>query len=143
MRKHLLLAFLLSGAFGSAQAFELKAKSDSTVISEEALRAAVNAAAASIGNNIPNDPKVKVTVYTKAIPSNSEAGRFTFLHRIELRRVFIAGAPYPYRGWLPEPDATVERYGVADPAEIKAKLDEVLHDFFTRLKPIDPAKGFE
>lgn len=143
MSKQLLLAFLLFGMIGAAQAFELKVKSDSPVVSEEALRSAVIAAAAAIGNNIPNSPKVKVTVYTKAIPSNSESGRFTFLHRIELRRVFIADAPYPYRGWLPEPDATVERYGVADPAEIKAKLDEVLHEFFTKLKPVDPEKGFE
>ncbi|MDB5987520.1 MAG: hypothetical protein JWR16_2573 [Nevskia sp.] len=143
MSKQLLVAFVLFGLIGSAQAFELKVKSDSPVVSEEDLRSAVNAAAVAIGNNIPNDPKVKVTVYTKAIPSNSETGRFTFLHRIELRRVFTAAAPYPYRGWLPEPDATVERYGVADPIEIKAKLDEVLHDFFTRLKPVDPAKGFE
>lgn len=143
MSKHLLLALLLCGAATSASAFELKVKSDSSVVSEEDLRTAVNAIAVSIGNNIPNDPKVKVTVYTKAIPSNSETGRFTFLHRIELRRVFTADAPYPYRGWLPEPDATVERYGVADPAEIKAKLDEVLREFFTKLKPVDPAKGFE
>ncbi len=143
MSKHLLLAFLLCGIVGSAQAFEVKVKSDSPVVSEEDLRSAVNAAAVSIGNNIPNDPKVKVTIYSKAIPSNSEAGRFTFLHRIELRRVFTAGAPYPYRGWLPEPDATVERYGVADPAEIKAKLDEVVHEFFTKLKPVDPEKGFD
>jgi hypothetical protein len=143
MSKHLLSAFLLFGAAASAQAFDLKVKSDSSVVSEQDLRSAVNAVAVAVGNNIPNDPKVKVTVYTKAIPSNSETGRYTFLHRIELRRVFLAAAPYPYRGWLPEPDATVERYGVADPAEIKAKLDEVLQEFFTRLKPIDPSKGFE
>jgi len=143
MSKLSLLAVLLLSAATSAQAFELKVKSDSSVVSEQELRAAVNAAAVAVGNNIPNDPKVKVSIYSKAIPSNSETGRFTFLHRIELRRVFTAAAPYPYRGWLPEPDATVERYGVADPAEIKAKLEDLLNEFFTRLKTIDPEKGFE
>jgi hypothetical protein len=143
MSKLSLLAVLLLSAATSAQAFELKVKSDSPVVSEQELRAAVNATAVAVGNNIPNDPKVKVSIYSKAIPSNSETGRFTFLHRIELRRVFTAAAPYPYRGWLPEPDATVERYGVADPAEIKAKLDDLLNEFFTRLKTVDPEKGFE
>lgn len=143
MSKLSLLAVLLLSTALSAQAFELKVKSDSPVVSEQELRSAVNAAAVAVGNNIPNDPKVKVSIYSKAIPSNSETGRFTFLHRIELRRVFTAAAPYPYRGWLPEPDATVERYGVADPAEIKAKLDDLLNEFFTRLKTVDPDKGFE
>ena len=30
-----------------------------------------------------------------------------------------------------------------NPAEIKAKLDEVVHEFFTKLKPVDPEKGFD
>ena len=124
----------------SAQAFQVKTRSENPAISEEALRAAVNQIAAEVGHRIPEDADIKVYVYTRALPSKIE-GQSIYLHRVQLTKAFTGGPPYPYRGWLPL--RSVERYGVDDPATIQLKLDEALRDFFTTLKNVDPDQGIE
>jgi hypothetical protein len=125
----------------AAQAFTISATSENPLVTEEALRNATQQVAGEIGNRIPDDPKVKVTVFTRAVPTKQDPSRYVYLHRIELRRAFNAGPPYPYAGWLPI--ETVERYGIGTEAEVRAKLDESLRSFFTELKPVDPNVGFK
>jgi hypothetical protein len=132
---------LALGTAGAAQAFTISAKSENPLVTEDALRNATQQVAAEIGNRIPDSPDVKVTVLTRAVPSKQAQGRYVYLQRIELRRAFNAGAPYPYAGWLPI--ETEERYGVGSEAEVRAALDQALRAFFTELKPVDPNVGFK
>ena len=142
---------------GTAQAFNLTTKSDSSVISDGELRSVVLGAASSIGNTIPDNPNIKIYAYTRVInskigptaggaagqdcPGQATGPRYVYFHRIEFRRAFAAGPPYGYAGWLPV--QSEERYGVADEAGIKAALDEAAKAFFTRLKDVDPQQGFK
>ncbi|MDE0854354.1 MAG: hypothetical protein OSA97_08020 [Nevskia sp.] len=135
------LLVLACAAAGAAQAFTISAKSENPLVTEDALRGATQQVAAEIGNRIPDDPNVKVTVFTRAVPAKQGQGRYVYLHRIELRRAFNAGPPYPYAGWLPI--QAQEQYGVGSEAEMRAKLDEALRAFFTALKPVDPNVGFK
>lgn len=121
-----------------AQAFEIKTRSDNPAISEDVLRAAVNEVSAEIGHRIPEDPNIKVYVYTRALPSKID-GQTLYFHRVQLTKAFSGAAPYPTRAWLPI--KSVERFGVDDAATVRLKLDEALREFFTQLKSIDPAKG--
>ncbi|GAC1626663.1 MAG: hypothetical protein NVS9B10_14820 [Nevskia sp.] len=130
-----LLAALLSA---SAQAFEIKTRSENPAISEDALRAAVNQIAAEVGQRIPETPDIKVYVYSRALPSKIE-WQTIYFHRVQLTKAFTGPAPYPTRAWLPI--KSVERYGVDDAATARAKLDEALRDFFRALKSVDPDKG--
>lgn len=120
------------------RAFETKVRSENPAISEAALRAAANQIAAEVGHRIPEDPNIKVSIYTRAQPSKIE-GQTIYLHRVQLTKAFAGGAPYPTRAWLPI--KTVERYGVDDAATVRARLDDTLREFFTQLKGIDPAQG--
>jgi hypothetical protein len=124
---------------GAAHAFNITAKSENPALGEPALRAAAQQAAANSGARIPDDPNVKVWVYSHAHPSKIGQNQLIYLHRIQLRRAFNAGAPYPYAGWLPV--ITVERYGVGDDKEVREELDHVLGEFFTKMKTVDPATG--
>lgn len=127
---------------GAAQAFTLVAKSESPLIDEASLRAQTQKLAAEIGQRIPDDPKVKVDVYTRAQATPGTPQHYIYLHRVELRRAFNAQTPpYPYAGYLPI--ETVERYGVGDAQEARAALDQALRTFFTRLKNVDPAQAFQ
>jgi hypothetical protein len=129
------------GAAASAQAFNIMTHSEDPLLSDEVLRSAVLQTAASVGNNIPDNPNVKVYVSSKARPTKLADGTYVYLHRIELRRAFNAGPPYPYAGWLPVESR--EEYGVGGPEEVRAKLDQALRDFFTQLKQDDPQTGFK
>ena len=126
---------------GAAQAFTIKTESENPLLTADALTAATQQMATTVGNNIPDSPDVKVYVYSKVSASKQGDGRYIFLHRIELRRAFNAGPPYPYAGWLPIESR--ERYGVGSADEVRAKLDEALRDFFTHMKQVDPVKGFK
>lgn len=142
MRGIKLAVLFLAVAFASAaQAFTISARSENSLVPESALRAATQQAAAAVGNRIPDDPNVKVTVFTRAEPSKAVAGGYLYLHRIELRRAFNAGAPYPFAGWLPI--HTVERYGDGSDKQTRDALDQALRDFFSDLKNIDPAVGIK
>jgi alkanesulfonate monooxygenase SsuD/methylene tetrahydromethanopterin reductase-like flavin-dependent oxidoreductase (luciferase family) len=126
---------------GAAQAFTIMAKSEDPLLSEDALRNAVTQAAASVGNNIPDNPNVKVFVSSKARLTKENDGSYVYLHRVELRRAFSAGPPYATAEYLPIESR--EYYGVGTPDEVHAKLDETLREFFTTLKSIDPGRGFK
>jgi hypothetical protein len=127
---------------GAAQAFALTAKSESPLIDEASLRARTQALAAEIGARIPDDPKVKVYVYTRAQATPGAPQHYIYLHRVELRRAFNAQTPpYPYAGFLPI--ETVERYGVGDAQQARAALDQALRTFLERLKNVDPSKPLE
>jgi hypothetical protein len=132
-----LLAATVTLSF-SAQAFDIKTRSDNPAITDAALRAAVNEIAAEVGNSIPQSPDIKVYVYTRALPSKIE-GQVIYLHRVQLTKAFSGEAPYPTHAWLPIKSA--ERYGVDDPVAVRAKLDETLREFFTQMKSVDPVKG--
>ena len=135
------LAVLGWAIAAAAQAFTISAKSENPLITDDALRSATQQMAAEVGNRIPDNPDVKVTVYTRAVAAKQGQGRYVYLHRIELRRAFNAGPPYPYAGWLPI--QTREFYGIGTEAEMRAKLDQYLRIFFTDLKPVDPNVGFK
>jgi hypothetical protein len=142
MKRGIQLAFavLALGAAGAAQAFNIKATSENPMMSVDALRSATVQAAAGVA--IPDDPNVKVTVFSRAVPSKIGQNQLIYLHRIELRRAFNGPTPpYPFAGWLPI--ETVERYGVGDDKEVRDELDHVLHDFFTKVKAIDPNVGIK
>ncbi len=109
-------------AAGAAQAFTISARSESPLVTQDALRNATQQVAAEIGNRIPDSPDIKVTVFTRAVATKQGPGRYVYLHRIELRRAFNAGPPYPYAGWLPI--ETKEQYGIGSEAEVaRAALD--------------------
>ena len=135
------LVVLAWAAAGAAQAFTISAKSESPLVTEDALRNATQQVAAEIGNRIPDSPDVKVAVFTRAVATKQGQGRYVYLHRIELRRAFNAGPPYPYAGWLPI--ETKEQYGIGSEAEVRTALDQSLRAFFTELKPVDPNVGFK
>ncbi len=136
----LAVAVLALGAAGAAQAFNIKATSENPMMSVDALRSATVQAAAGVA--IPDDPNIKVTVFSRAVPSKIGQNQLIYLHRIELRRAFNGSTPpYPFAGWLPI--ETVERYGVGDDKEVRDELDHVLHDFFVKVKAIDPNVGIK
>lgn len=137
--KKLLALVLLLGFAAAAQAFEIKAKSDNPQFSEDALRGAVQQAATSIGSRIPDDPNIKVYIYSRRLQAKD--GQFLYLHRIQLRKAFAGKAPYAYRGWLPI--ESIERYGIDNPEGSRAALDELLREFFTKFKSVDPNQDFE
>jgi hypothetical protein len=135
------LVVLAWAAAGAAQAFTISATSESPLVTQDALRNATQQVAAEIGNRIPDSPDIKVTVFTRAVATKQGPGHYVYLHRIELRRAFNAGPPYPYAGWLPI--ETKEQYGIGTEAEVRAALDQSLRAFFTELKPVDPNVGFK
>lgn len=132
-----LLAALL--AF-PATAFELKVKTENPQVDEATARAAVARVSAEIGHRIPQDPDIKVFVYTRALESKIQ-GQLIYFHRVQLTKAVTGGRPYPVKAWLPV--KTVERFGVDEPELIRQQLDATLRDFFTQMKTVDPDKGFE
>ncbi|MBV8063562.1 MAG: hypothetical protein JOY51_08200 [Nevskia sp.] len=136
------LVVLTWAAAGAAQAFNIKATSENPMESVDALRAATLQAASAVGVAIPDNPNIKVTVFTRAQSSKIGQGQYIYLHRIELRRAFNGPTPpYPFAGWLPI--QTTEQYGVGDEKQVSADLDAVLKKFFTEVKAIDPNVGIK
>lgn len=135
MKSRILLCLLAAVLSLPARAFEVKIRSENPALSEAAVRAAVNQIASEVGHRIPETPEIKVSVYTRAMPSKIE-GQTIYLHRVQLTKAFAGGAPYATRAWLPI--KTVENYGVDDAAAVRAKLDDTLREFFQALKTVDP-----
>jgi len=132
----LLLAALLPL---SASAFEIKARSESTLLDEPTMTAMVKSVAAKVGHTIPDDPNIKVSVYSRAVVSTTE-GKMIYFHRVQLTKAFVGKEPYPTAAWLPV--KTNERYGIDSPNTLKGSFEETLRDFFTQMKTIDPKVGF-
>ena len=123
----------------SASAFEIRARSDNAMLDEPAITAMVQAIGSEIGNTIPQDPNIKVSVYTRAVVSKIE-GQMIYFHRVQLTKAFAGREPYPTAAWLPI--KSVERYGVDGPGTLKASLEATLRDFFQQMKSVDPKVGF-
>jgi hypothetical protein len=132
----LLLAALLLPL--SASAFEIKARSDSAALDVPTITAMVQAISTEVGHTIPQDPNIKVSVYTRAVVSKIE-GKMIFFHRVQLTKAFNGREPYPTAAWLPI--KTVERYGVDEPNTLKGSLEDTLRDFFQQMKSVDPKVG--
>jgi hypothetical protein len=135
-----LLALALCAVLGTAHAFNLVVKSDNPQLSQADVQSTTLQIAAQVGDRIPQDADIKVYVISHAQPSQNEPGRFIYLHRVELRKAFAGRAPYAFRGWLPIKGS--DRYGIDEPAQMKAKLEDLLREFFTELKNVDPAQDF-
>lgn len=138
MKSRILLCLAAVALALPAHAFEVKTRSDNAGLSDQALRAAVNQIAAEVGNRIPETPDIKVSVYSRAMPSKIE-GQTIYLHRVQLTKAFSGPAPYATRAWLPI--KTVENFGVDDAAAMRAKLDDTLRQFFRELKDVDPGQS--
>lgn len=133
-----LLALLLLAAAGHAQAFQLNIRTDNVLLDEATIRARTTAIAAEVGVNIPDDPRVRISVYSRALESQIE-GTKIYLHRAQLTKAFTSAAPYPFQGYVPI--RNVERYGVDDDAGMREKLDETLREFFKIMKTMDQGSG--
>lgn len=121
-------------AVGSAAAFEITARTDNVLISTDAMTARTLEIAAEVGHSIPDDPRVRISVYSRALESQFE-GTLIYLHRVQLTKAFQSTPPYPFAGYLPL--RSVERYGVDDEAGMREKLDETLRVFFTQMKTLE------
>ena len=129
-----LFGALLWTVLAPAQAFNLSTHSENPQIPDTEMRSTVLQAGA--GSGIPDNANIKVYVYSHIIPTPKNDGQFVYFHRIELRKAFSEGKPYPYRGWLPI--ESVERYGLGDPDQSRAEFQQAVHDFFAKVNGIDP-----
>jgi hypothetical protein len=129
-----LFGALLWAVFGQAQAFNLVTHSENPQIPDTELRSTVLQAGA--GSNIPNDPNIKVYVFSKVIQVPTNDGQLVYFHRIELRKAFSGSKPYPYRGWLPI--ESVERYGLWGPDQSRAEFQKAVQEFFAKVNALDP-----
>ena len=131
------LALLLATALAAlpAAAFDIGTRSDNQLISEDAMKQRVQEIAAEVGHRIPDDPRIRVSVYSRALESQFE-GAMIYLHRIQLTKAFQSTPPYPFAGYLPL--RTTSRYGVDNEAGMREKFDETLRAFFETLKSVDP-----
>lgn len=123
----------------SASAFEIKVRSDNPVLDVPTVTAMVQTISTEIGNTIPQNPNIKVSVYTRAVVSKIE-GNMIYFHRVQLTKAFAGKEPYPTAAWLPI--KTVERYGVDAADTLKGSLEDALRDFFRQMKAVDPKVGF-
>lgn len=123
----------------SASAFEIRARSDSDALDVPTVIAMVEAVSRDVGHTIPQDPNIKVSVYTRAVLSKIE-GQMIYFHRVQLTKAFTGPAPYPTAAWLPI--KTVERYGVGPQDALGTGLETTIRDFFEQMKSVDPAVGF-
>lgn len=123
----------------SASAFEIKARSDNAALDVATITSMVNAIGNEVGHTIPDDPNIKVSVYTRAVVSKIE-GQMIYFHRVQLTKAFAGPAPYPTAAWLPI--KTSEHYGIDAPDTLKGSFEATLRDFFQQMKSVDPKTGF-
>lgn len=132
----LLPLLLLSGLALPAQAYEVRAKSESSLFTSQDLAERVRAIGDQVGHSIPNDERVRVYVISEARP-RVNSSELLYNHRVELRKLFDGReAPYPFAGWLVV--YTAEWYGVGKPEEVARELDNTIRRFFSELRGIDP-----
>jgi len=118
-----------------AGAFDIQTRTDNVLFTDEAMKARTLAIAAEIGTKIPDDPRIRVSVYSRALESQVE-GSMIYLHRIQLTKAFTSSPPYPFAGYLPL--RSVERYGIDGEDGMREKFDEALRVFFKQMLALDP-----
>lgn len=130
---------LALGFAGSAQAYELRAKSENSMVSVEELSEMVKRIGDASAHNIPDSDQVRVYAITEARPrANSQ--EILYNHRVELRKLFDGRdtPPYPVGGWFVI--YTSEIYGIGPPEKMKSELEGAIKKFFTDLRGLDPKK---
>lgn len=119
-----------------AFAYHLQARSDNPVVTEEELRSMVQKIGDEVRHNIPESQDVYIYVTTRAKPRDNDPAKYLYFHRLELRRHFSSGEPYPFNGWLPI--HSEEYYGVDDVNGTKRSLESTIRRFFGEVKTISP-----
>lgn len=135
MKKIFLIALALLCA-PQAFAYHMQARTDNPLVAEEELRSLVKKIGEEVRNNIPLSQDVYVYVNTRAKPRDTDPTKYLYFHRLELRRHFSSGEPYPYNGWLPI--HAEEYYGVDDANGVKRTLESTIRRFFGEVKSLNP-----
>ena len=131
-------AALLALAFAtSAQAYELRAKSDSSLISVEELSTMVHKIGDEVGHNVPDSDQIRVHAIVQS-KTRANSSEILWNYRIELRKLLDGRdtPPYPVAGWFVI--YTSEDFGIGTPDQAKSKLDNTIRKFFTELKKVNP-----
>ena len=131
----LLAAVAVLFTAGPVAAFNITARTDNVLMTEDAMKARALEIAAEVGSTIPDDPRIRVSVYSRALESQFE-GSLIYLHRVQLTKSFTSTPPYPFAGYLPL--RSVERYGVAAEDGMRDKFDETLRVFFKQMLTVSP-----
>lgn len=138
MNSRLISRFLAIAALlatSQASAFNITARTDNVLMTDEAMKARALEIAAEIGSTIPDDPRIRVSIYSRALESQFE-GSLIYLHRVQLTKSFSSTPPYPFAGYLPL--RSVERYGVDNEDGMREKFDEALRVFFKQMLTVNP-----
>ena len=133
-----LTALALMLAFtATAQAYDLHAKSQSTLTGAQDLATLVKSIGDQVGQNIPQSDQIQVWVISQA--RQREGGdEFLYNHRVELRKLLNGRnqPPYPTAGWYVI--YTSETYGIGSEQRTRVELERVIRNFFEHLKGLDP-----
>ncbi len=132
------LAALVAAAFAtSAQAYELRAKSDSSLTSVQDLSAMVHKIGDEVGQNIPDSDQIRVHAIIES-KTRANSAEILWNYRIELRKLLDGRdtPPYPVAGWFVI--YTSEDFGIGTPEQAKGKLENTIRKFFTELKKVNP-----
>lgn len=130
------LALLLAFA-GTAQAYDLRAKSESTLTGAKDLTTLVKSIGEQVGASIPQSNQIRVHVFSEARPR--EGGEeILYNHRVELRKLLNSRntPPYPTAGWYVI--YTSETFGIGSEQKVRVELERTIREFFEHLKGIDP-----
>lgn len=120
----------------SAQAYEIRSKSESSLYTSQELAERVRAIGDQVGHTIPTEDQVRVYVISESRPRVNST-EILYNHRVELRKLFDGREPpYPFAGWLVL--HTAEWYGVGKPEEVTQELDNTIRRFFNELRGINP-----
>jgi hypothetical protein len=130
-------AVLLLGFAGSAQAYELRAKAESTLTTVQELSELVHKIGDEAAHNVPDSDQIRVHVISEARP-RANTSEILYNHRIELRKLFDGRdtPPYPVGGWFVI--YTSETYGIGTPEKAKAELESTIRKFFVELRKLNP-----
>jgi hypothetical protein len=134
IRALMTVATLLASA--PLYAYHLEVRSDNPLVSDPELRKITLAAGEGVRHNIPESQEVYVYASTRAKPRDSDPTKYIYFHRVELRRHFTSGEPYPSNGWYSI--KSEEYYGVDDANGVKSSLEATLRRFFGEVKNLSP-----
>ena len=131
-------AALVALAFAtSANAYELRAKSDSSQISVQELSDMVHKIGEEVGHNIPDSDQIRVHAIVQS-KKRANSDEFLWNYRVELRKLLDGRdtPPYPVAGWFVI--YTSEDFGIGTAEQIKGKIEGTIRKFFTELKKVNP-----